>query len=126
MSDDLTPVLSGVDLARVALTAAKNRPADAAAGTAATGRVKPSRRTGRRDPITFSTAIGTLVTEHAWETPAAAGSITDQWADIAPELVGKISLPARAGRRAGAGVGAPADGGVPALHPRHSQWTSTV
>ncbi|GAB2606328.1 hypothetical protein GCM10027168_44000 [Streptomyces capparidis] len=28
--------------------------------------------------------------DRAWEAPAAAGSVIDQWADIAPELVGKV------------------------------------
>ncbi|MFF0170744.1 DciA family protein [Streptomyces prasinus] len=94
MSEDLAPALSGVDLARVALqaarAAAKTRPADAAGGGAATRRVRPSRRTGGRDPITFAAAIDHLVAERAWEAPAAAGSVIDCWADIAPELVGKV------------------------------------
>lgn len=94
MSENLAPKLSGVDLARVALqaakAAAKNRPVDAAGGGAATRRVRPSRRTGGRDPITFAAAIDNLVTERAWQAPAAAGSVIDCWADIAPELVGKV------------------------------------
>lgn len=94
MSDDLALALSGVDLARVALqaarAAAKTRPADAAGGGAATWRVRPSRRTGGRDPITFAAAIDNLVTERAWDAPTAAGSVIDRWAGIAPELVGKV------------------------------------
>ncbi|OIJ95353.1 hypothetical protein BIV23_34960 [Streptomyces monashensis] len=70
--------------------AAKNRPVDAAGGGAATRRARPSRRTGGCDPITFAATIDNLVTERAWEAPAAAGSVIDRWADIAPELVGKV------------------------------------
>ncbi|WP_194236081.1 DUF721 domain-containing protein [Streptomyces acidicola] len=47
----------------------------------------PTRRT-RADGA--CAAIGALVTERAWEAPTAAGGIIDQWADIAPELVGKV------------------------------------
>nr|AAO50160.1 hypothetical protein [Streptomyces violaceoruber] len=53
--------------------------------------MRPSRRTGGRDPITFAAAIDNLVAERAWEAPAAAGSVIDRWADIAPELVGKVN-----------------------------------
>lgn len=95
MSDDLTPTPpSGVDLARVALqaakAAAKNRPTGAPGERAATRRGRFSRR-GGRDPIAFAAAIDTLVIERAWEAPAAAGSVLDRWADIAAELVGKVT-----------------------------------
>ncbi|MFE7194002.1 DciA family protein [Kitasatospora sp. NPDC057541] len=87
---------SGVDLARVALKAAREaartRSADAPGGRSSTTR--PTRRTtirtGGRDPIGLGAALAGLVAERAWDTPTAGGSLLDQWATIAPELVGKV------------------------------------
>jgi predicted nucleic acid-binding Zn ribbon protein len=91
-----TSELSGVDLARVALQAAKhaakNRPADAAGGRAST-----RRRRGRavrgdgRDPVGLGAAVTGLMADRAWEVPAAGGSVIDRWPDLAPELVGKVA-----------------------------------
>lgn len=84
------PGTSGVDLARVALRAAmansKNQPMKNA-------RRVTTRRTDRspgRDPVAFASAIQQMVTERAWKTPVAGGSVLDQWPHIAPDLVGKV------------------------------------
>jgi hypothetical protein len=70
--------VSGVDLARVALRAAL----EAARKNGGSGRaVKPKPRTtsavrrGGREPMDLGTAIGSLVTERAWELPAAGASL---------------------------------------------------
>jgi predicted nucleic acid-binding Zn ribbon protein len=89
------PQISGVDLARVALqaakAAAKSRPAAAAGGRNSARRrsSRPVRGDGR-DPLKLGAAVTALMAERAWEAPAAAGSVIDQWAEIAPELVGKV------------------------------------
>ncbi|MEV7782724.1 DciA family protein [Kitasatospora sp. NPDC088351] len=98
---------SGVDLARVALKAAREaartRGADAPGGRSSTTR--PTRRTtvrtGGREPIGLGAALAGLVAERAWDTPTTGGGILDQWAEIAPELVGKVQpvhFDARTGR----------------------------
>lgn len=87
-----SPALSGVDLARVALQAAmasaKNKPREKKARRITTKRAD---RTGGRDPITFADAIQRMVTERGWKTPVAGGGLLAQWADIAPELAGKVA-----------------------------------
>ncbi|MEV7177762.1 DciA family protein [Kitasatospora sp. NPDC093679] len=93
----MTETSTGVDLARIALKAAREaartQSADAPGGRSSTTR--PTRRTtvrtGGRDPIGLGAALASLVTERAWDTPTAAGGILDQWTTIAPELVGKVT-----------------------------------
>lgn len=80
---------SGVDLARVALRAAKERARER--GAAAQQR-KQSRRGGLRsgagrdgrDPLPLGAAVSKLITERGWEAPAAVGGVMGRW----PELVG--------------------------------------
>jgi predicted nucleic acid-binding Zn ribbon protein len=92
----VTETSTGVDLARIALKAAREaartRGTDAPGGRSSTTR--PTRRTtvrtGGRDPIGLGAALASLVAERAWDAPTAAGGILDQWAEIAPELVGKV------------------------------------
>lgn len=80
---------SGVDLARVALRAAKERARER--GAAAQQR-KQSRRGGLRsgagrdgrDPLPLGAAVSRLITERGWEAPAAVGGVMGRW----PELVG--------------------------------------
>jgi hypothetical protein len=81
---------SGVDLARVALQAAK---ASARKRGEQPGAGKPRRaRTGRavrgdgREPVGLAAAFQHLVTERAWEVPAAGGTVLQQWPAIAPDL----------------------------------------
>ncbi|MGW2050769.1 DUF721 domain-containing protein [Streptomyces sp. NPDC001858] len=81
--------LSGVDLARVALRAALET-ARKNGGNTRTPKPKPRttsvvRRDGR-EPMGLGAAIGALVTEQAWELPAAGATLRQQWEAIAPEL----------------------------------------
>ncbi|MEW1911297.1 DciA family protein [Kitasatospora sp. NPDC085895] len=103
----MTETSTGIDLARVALKAAREaactQSADAPGGRSSTTR--PTRRTtvrtGGRDPIGLGAALAGLIAERAWDTPTAAGGILDQWTTIAPELVGKVTpthFNARTGR----------------------------
>jgi predicted nucleic acid-binding Zn ribbon protein len=87
------PQLSGVDLARVALRAAK-----VAAQKNGGGRtVQPKPRTasvvrrGGREPMGLGAAISALVTERAWELPAAGATLRERWEAIAPELAGHVA-----------------------------------
>ncbi|MFF5719637.1 DUF721 domain-containing protein [Streptomyces buecherae] len=80
---------TGVDLARVALRAAKER---ARAHGAAAQQKKQARRGGLRsgaradgrDPLPLGAAINRLITERGWEAPAAVGGVMGRW----PQLVG--------------------------------------
>ncbi|OEU96151.1 DUF721 domain-containing protein [Streptomyces oceani] len=88
-SPETAPEPSGVDLARVALRAAKAQARER--GAAATER-KQARRGGLRsgagrdgrDPLPLGTAVRRLVTERGWEAPAAVGGVMGRW----PEVVG--------------------------------------
>ncbi|MEV5593408.1 DciA family protein [Streptomyces sp. NPDC052496] len=83
------PELSGIDLARQALVAAKEQ---AKARGAAAQQKKQARRGGLRsgaradgrDPLPLGAAINRLITERGWETPAAVGGVMGRW----PQLVG--------------------------------------
>ncbi|MFF4393275.1 DUF721 domain-containing protein [Streptomyces sp. NPDC001552] len=91
----MTTELSGVDLARQALVAAR----EAARKNGAT-RQKPKRRAStavRRDgraPLGLGSAIGIMMTERGMVAPAAGGSVLAQFdaiiAESAPELVGRV------------------------------------
>lgn len=86
------PELSGVDLARSALlaarAAARNNPAPQQKKHT-TGR--RTARTGGRDPIGLAAAITGMMGDRGWEPTEPGGSILDQWPSIAPELVGKVT-----------------------------------
>jgi predicted nucleic acid-binding Zn ribbon protein len=83
------PEPSGVDLARVALRAAKEQ---ARARGAAAQQKKQARRGGLRsgaradgrDPLPLGAAINRLITERGWEAPAAVGGVMGRW----PQIVG--------------------------------------
>src|SRR5919198_997780 len=83
------PELSGVDLARQALVAAKEQ---ARARGAAAQQKKQARRGGLRsgaradgrDPLPLGAAISRLIIERGWETPAAVGGVMGRW----PQIVG--------------------------------------
>ena len=111
------PQLSGVDLARVALRAAK-----VAAQKNGGGRpVQPKPRTTRvvrrdgREPMGLGAAIGALVTERAWELPAAGAKLRERWAAIAPELAGHV-----------AAVGYDADSGRLTVCPESAAWATKL
>jgi hypothetical protein len=88
--------LSGVDLARQALVAAR----EAAKKNGAPRKEKPKRRTGTalrrdgREPLRLGAAIGMMMTERGMVAPAAGGSVLAQFDDIlaaaAPELAGRV------------------------------------
>ncbi|MEU3463411.1 DciA family protein [Streptomyces sp. NPDC006733] len=91
---------SGVDLARVALRAAKEQ---ARARGAATQQKKQARRGGLRsgaradgrDPLPLGAAISRLITERGWEAPAAVGGVTGRWPQIVGEDVAQHCEPAK-------------------------------
>jgi predicted nucleic acid-binding Zn ribbon protein len=111
------PQLSGIDLARVALRAAK-----VAAQKNGGGRTtQPKPRTTRvvrrdgREPMGLGAAIGALVTERAWELPAAGASLRARWEAIAPELAGHV-----------AAVSYDADSGRLTVCPESTAWATTA
>ncbi|MFJ6669201.1 DciA family protein [Streptomyces sp. NPDC091383] len=89
------PELSGVDLARQALLAAR-----AAAKKNGAQTKKPKRRTGAtlrrdgREPVGLGAAITMMMTERSLVAPAAGGSVLAHWEAIlaaaAPELAGHV------------------------------------
>ncbi|MEU8764373.1 DciA family protein [Streptomyces sp. NPDC048659] len=89
------PELSGVDLARQALLAAREAAKKNGAQTK-----KPKRRTGTavrrdgREPLGLGAAITMMMTERGLVAPAAGGSVLAQWETIlaaaAPELAGHV------------------------------------
>ncbi|GGU61134.1 DciA family protein [Streptomyces lavendofoliae] len=84
---------SGVDLARVALRAAMEAARRNGGGQKAKRKpraVTTVRRDGR-EPMGLGAAIGALVTERAWELPAAGATLRERWAAIAPELAGHVA-----------------------------------
>ncbi|PVC80569.1 DUF721 domain-containing protein [Streptomyces sp. CS090A] len=80
---------AGADLARQALAAYK-------ATAPKQGAPKPRHRTRRtdrgagRDPVGLGGLLGRLNAEQGWELSLSAGSITDRWAELCPELVGHV------------------------------------
>jgi predicted nucleic acid-binding Zn ribbon protein len=92
---------SGVDLARVALRAAKEQAR--ARGDAAQqkrqarrgGGLRSGARADGRDPMAFGAAINRLITERGWETPAAVGGVMGRWPQIVGTDVAKHCEPQR-------------------------------
>ncbi|NJP99244.1 DUF721 domain-containing protein [Streptomyces zingiberis] len=91
---------SGVDLARVALRAAKEQ---ARAQGAAAQQRKQARRGGLRsgaradgrDPLPLGAAINRLITERGWEAPAAVGGVMGRWPQIVGPEVAQHCAPER-------------------------------
>ncbi|MEU7026586.1 DUF721 domain-containing protein [Streptomyces sp. SBR177] len=95
------PEPTGVDLARVALRAAKEQ---ARARGAAAAQKKQARRGGGlrsgaradgRDPMALGAAINRLITERGWETPAAVGGVMGRWPQIVGDDLAKHCVPIR-------------------------------
>ncbi|MFE3602149.1 DUF721 domain-containing protein [Streptomyces sp. NPDC059096] len=95
------PEPSGVDLARVALRAAKEQ---ARARGNAVQQKKQARRGGGlrsgaradgRDPLPLGAAINRLIMERGWETPAAVGGVMGRWPQIVGEDLAKHCVPQR-------------------------------
>lgn len=85
------PASSGADLARQALATWKAT----AKKTAATGATKPRKKRRAqygdgRDPVGLGAVLSRIGEENQWKTAVAAGSLTDQWAALCPELVGHV------------------------------------
>ncbi|GAA2587644.1 DUF721 domain-containing protein [Streptomyces roseoviolaceus] len=93
-----SPEPSGVDLARVALRAAKD--AARARGDAAQqkrqarrGGLRSGARADGRDPMALGSAINRLITERGWEAPAAVGGVMGRWPQIVGEDVANHCVP---------------------------------
>lgn len=87
------PELSGVDLARVALHAAREAARKRGDTEPQAPRCRPERRTGKRDgrePSGFAAVLQGLMAERAWAIPAAGGSILDRWPDIAAAVSSRL------------------------------------
>ncbi|MEU2730581.1 DciA family protein [Streptomyces griseoviridis] len=109
--------VSGVDLARVALRAAMEAARANGGRQKAKAKAKPRivravRRDGR-EPMGLGAAIGALVTERAWELPAAGATLRERWAAIAPELAGHV-----------AAVSYDADAGQLTVCPESAAWAT--
>ncbi|MER6371749.1 DciA family protein [Streptomyces mirabilis] len=92
------PEHSGVDLARVALRAAKEQArarGDAAQQKkqARRGGLRSGARADGRDPMALGAAINRLLTERGWETPAAVGGVMGRWPQIVGEDLAKHCVP---------------------------------
>ncbi|MGW1620956.1 DciA family protein [Streptomyces sp. NPDC002172] len=111
-----TGELSGVDLARVALRAALEA-ARKNGGTTRTAKPRPRTtsvvRRGGREPLDLGATIGALVTERAWELPAAGATLRERWEAIAPELAGHVVA-----------VGYDADSGRLTVCPESAAWAT--
>ncbi|MFD3821922.1 DciA family protein [Streptomyces sp. NPDC058625] len=107
--------VSGVDLARVALRAAMEAARANGGGQKAKAKPRIVRTVCRdgREPMGLGAAIGALVTERAWELPAASATLRDRWAAIAPELAGHV-----------AAVALDADSGRLTVRPESSAWAT--
>ncbi|MFD4528387.1 DciA family protein [Streptomyces sp. NPDC058470] len=111
------PQLSGVDLARVALRAAKVAAQKNGGGRTAQPKTRTTSvvRRGGREPMGLGAAIGALVTERAWELPAAGATLRERWAAIAPELAGHVVA-----------VGYDADSGRLTVCPESAAWATKL
>jgi predicted nucleic acid-binding Zn ribbon protein len=81
--------VSGVDLARVALRAAKEQAKARGALSqqrrqVRRGGLRSGARPGGRDPLPLGAAVERLSAERGWEMPLAVGGVMGRW----PELVG--------------------------------------
>ncbi|MEU0703373.1 DciA family protein [Streptomyces bacillaris] len=78
---------SGIDLARLALQqarlAARSKGGEAKAPRR--GRATTTRRDGQ-EPSGFAAVLAGLMTDRAWELPAAGGSVLDRWPGIATAI----------------------------------------
>ncbi|MFC9131875.1 DciA family protein [Streptomyces sp. NPDC057099] len=106
---------SGVDLARVALRAAMEAARANGGGLKAKAKLRMVRTVRRdgREPMGLGAAIGALVTERAWELPAAGATLRERWAAIAPELAGHV-----------AAVSYDADSGQLTVCPESAAWAT--
>ncbi|MET8814510.1 DciA family protein [Streptomyces sp. NPDC004549] len=91
---------TGVDLARVALRAAKEQArarGDAARQKkqARRGGLRSGARADGRDPMALGAAINRLINERGWEAPAAVGGVMGRWPQIVGDDLAKHCVPER-------------------------------
>ncbi|MFY1677838.1 MULTISPECIES: DUF721 domain-containing protein [unclassified Streptomyces] len=92
---------TGVDLARVALRAAREAArarGDATRQRKGAGRgggLRSGARADARDPMPLGPAISRLITERGWETPAAVGGVMGRWSHIVGGEVANHCAPIR-------------------------------
>ncbi|MCQ4081818.1 DciA family protein [Streptomyces sp. RB6PN25] len=91
---------SGVDLARVALRAAKEQARARGASVqekkrARRGGLRSGARADGRDPLPLGAAISRLITERGWEAPAAVGGVMGRWPQLVGEDLAKHCVPQR-------------------------------
>ncbi|MEU3855051.1 DciA family protein [Streptomyces sp. NPDC029554] len=87
------PELTGVDLARVALHAAREAARKRGDTEARAPRRRPERRAVKRDgrePTGFAAVLQGLMAERAWAIPAAGGSVLERWPDIAAVVSSRL------------------------------------
>ncbi|MFF1779857.1 DciA family protein [Streptomyces virginiae] len=109
-----TPPPSGVDLARVALRAAREAAKRNGARTAKS-KSRPA-RTVRRDgraPMGLGEAFTALMAERGWDLPAAGAGLCERWAALAPDLAEHV-----------AAVGYDAERGELRLRPDSTTWAT--
>lgn len=86
-----TPQLSGSDLARQALLAARAAARSAPTPAPAKPRRKRTMRTGDgREPVSLASAIAGLNADVPLETGVAGGSVIDQWPTLCPQYAGTV------------------------------------
>ncbi|MFJ6054717.1 DciA family protein [Streptomyces sp. NPDC092307] len=106
--------LSGVDLARVALRAAREaakKPGARAAKSKPRG-TRTVRRDGRA-PMGLGEAFTALMAERGWDIPAAGAGLCERWAALAPDLAEHV-----------AAVGYDAERGELTLRPDSPTWAT--
>ncbi|MFJ7063224.1 DciA family protein [Streptomyces microflavus] len=89
---DTAPELSGAALARIALNQARQAAKQRGASEARAPRrhrTSPVRRDGR-EPSGFAAVLQTLMTDRAWELPAAGGTVLERWPDIAATIAPQL------------------------------------
>ncbi|MEV8565762.1 DciA family protein [Streptomyces sp. NPDC051322] len=94
------PEPSGIDLARVALRAAKEQAKARGAAAqqkkqAKRGGLRSGARADGRDPLPLGAAINRLITERGWEAPAAVGGVMGRWPQIVGESLAQHCMPQR-------------------------------
>lgn len=86
---------TGRDLARLALQQARANAKNTPARRTGTPRRRsaPARGAGR-DPIGLGAVVAALMADEGADTALGGGTVLDQWAEIAPELAGKVAAEA--------------------------------
>ncbi|CAL9672700.1 hypothetical protein SUDANB15_07521 (plasmid) [Streptomyces sp. enrichment culture] len=86
------PELSGLDLAGVALHAAREAARKRGDSETRMPRRRPQRAVKRdgREPTGFAAVLQGLMAERAWAIPAAGGSLLDRWPDIAAAVSSRL------------------------------------